>query len=266
MKNNRIERLKLVFPLKPKFESEKIEMGKSTVVWQARNGEIAPVEALQMLNDIMQQLGMEVKFKTQEKTISTTALLTRVAQTGKWTQIESNNLSFQFGAVGLYDHSFILIEEQVAGAAICWDRWVKPFLAAPGFVQAWVSDVEYDHWQNAKDILEYTAVGRDYSQLPMISNGLPPPLEQKIIDTTNNPGRWSLQSGYVEAIGATMWLGDSFWERVGADRKERVKSVNWLNVETVNDNTLHVRASENSFSDQRTAEVQNKLRAILYGT
>ena len=130
---------------------------------------------------------------------------------------EAGGLLFLVGRIPAMRQGFVLIEEKIPGAAHSWDSWVSPFLDELGFVQAWVSDVEYDHGQNASDPIEYTAVGRDYSHLPLKSNGLPFPLEQQVIDTSANPGRWTMRIGYIEAIGSTMWLGKNFWNAVGKE-------------------------------------------------
>jgi hypothetical protein len=76
-------------------------------------------------------------------------------------------------------------------------------------VREWPAD---QFWQNAEDLLQYPSVGRSWQHLPMKSNGLPPPREQSIIDILDNPGRWSLHVGFIEAIGAVMWSGERFWQ------------------------------------------------------
>lgn len=90
-------------------------------------------------------------------------------------------------------------------------------LENPGFVMSWIASREYDYWQNATDPLQYEAEGRDWSALPRISNGLPPPLQQEIIDISRNQGRRILRNGYVEAVGSAMYLAPRFWELTGGD-------------------------------------------------
>jgi hypothetical protein len=190
--------------------------------------------------------------------------LKHVEKQGKWSRVvEAGGLSFRFGHVPALKHSFVIIEEINAGSAVSWESWVKPFFAEESFIQAWVSDVEYDHWQNAKDPLEYEAAGRSYRHLPTKLNGLPPPLEQLEIDTSKNPGRWSLQSGYIEAIGSTMWLGALFWKHVGENRKDALLSASWL--EVVENGITQVVSSAHCFFDVTTEDIQRKLRSVLYG-
>jgi hypothetical protein len=101
---------------------------------------------------------------------------------------------------------------------VAWDDWVPGFAGDADFVMACVVDVDYDHWQNANDPLEYEVVGKSYAHLPLRSNGMPYPLDGMEIDTSRNPGRWCFGMGYIEAVGARMWLAPSFWELTGADR------------------------------------------------
>ena len=111
----------------------------------------------------------------------------------------------------------IIYITSIPGTAISMSDWAASFFG-DFFIMAYVFDVNYQYWQNAQDPLQYSARGKDYSALPMISNGMPPPLEQMIIDTSRNPGRRILCEGYIEAVGATMWLGEVFWSRTHADR------------------------------------------------
>ena len=129
-----------------------------------------------------------------------------------------------------------------------------------------MSDVEYDYWQNAKDPLQYKSQGRSYAHLPMKSNGFPPPVEQMEIDTSNNPGRWSFQSDYIEAIGATMWLSGLFWKHIGENRKDALLSTSGFEAQIVENGIMKVVSSEYCFCDETTEDVQRKLRSVLYGT
>jgi hypothetical protein len=131
-------------------------------------------------------------------------------------------------------------------------------------VEGWVVDVEYNHWQNAKDPLEYEVAGRDFSQLPTKSNGLPPPLTQMEIDISRNPGRWLLRHGYVEAVGSVMWLSNLFWNRTGRDRSDGVHSAEWLSTSEPSKGIVEIRSSEHCFISEDTADVKNRLRDVLY--
>ena len=178
--------------------------------------------------------------------------------------MEAGGLLFQVGNVPAMRQGFVLIEEKIPGAAHSWDTWVSPFLGEPDFVQAWVSDVEYDHWQNASDPIEYTVVGRDYSHLPLRSNGLPFPLEQLVIDTSANPGRWTMRMGYIEAVGSTMWLGGNFWRAVGKEPGVAIDET-VFRISSIEGNVVKVIALDQCFCDQSTAAIQDRLRINLFG-
>lgn len=265
MKHGRTEELKLVFTLNDPTDSAEMIVGADKVKFQPRTGSVAPLDALNLLIGRMQVLGIEAMFIEGRKTISIAALRKRVETKGALGHLETDGLSFQYGVVGSYDHCFVSIREKVANAAGDWDTWAAPFAELEGFVEGWVADVEYNHWQNAKDPIEYESAGRDFSHLPMKSNGLPPPLEQMEIDTSRNPGRWVLRSGYVEAIGPTMWLSELFWRRVGRDSKIRVKSTEWIRIDELAKGILKLRTPGYCFISEETADIQNRMRACLYG-
>jgi hypothetical protein len=178
----------------------------------------------------------------------------------------------EIGGVALYANnltgrrqSFVIVEEKSPGAVSSWDQWVCPFLGWPNFVQAWVADVEYNYWQNAADPLQYTTVGRDMSGLKTKSNGLPYPLEQQIVDTSGNPGRWEFHIGYIEAIGSPMWIGENLWRATGENRESELRALNWLHLTEPQKGVLRA-ASDFQFTDETTATRQNALRAAIYGS
>jgi hypothetical protein len=268
MNSKRYEKLKIVFDIEVEPSAEEYQLGRVVLGQFVQVSGLTDIHALRTIIGIMRQFDLPTEFKEngKGKTISVSSYLKHVEKQGKWSRpVEAGGLSFHFGRMPALKQAFISIEDVNANSTVSWADWVKPFLAEDSFVQAWVSDVEYDYWQNAKDLLEYEAVGRSYSHLPTKSNGLPAPLEQIEIDTSNNPGRWSLHSGYLEAIGSTMWLGDSFWQRVGENRKETLLSAGWLIVQSVEKDVIQVIASEHCFCDETTEVIQNNLRAILYG-
>ena len=102
--------------------------------------------------------------------------------------------------------------------------------------------------------------------LPMKSNGLPFPLEQQVVDTSRNPGRRVLRQGYVEAIGHRMWLGPEYFARVpGADR-DAIVNAGWLQVTEGDNGILEIVASDEPFTDEGAADIQNRLRRLLFPT
>jgi hypothetical protein len=163
-----------------------------------------------------------------------------------------------------FEHAFITVTEMSAGAAGDWSNWVTPFLTLDGFVQAWVSDVHYNRWQNVRDPLEYQIAGRDHLHLPLKSNAPPPSVPWTEIDTSANPGRCVLRKGYVEAVAAVMWLGEHFWARVGSLRKGFLGAAEWLRVSEPLKGIVQIQVSDHCFVSEDTAGVQEKLRTLLY--
>lgn len=145
-----------------------------------------------------------------------------------------------------------------------WDQWVIE-LFNESFIMAWVADVDYQFWQNAEDLLQYRSVGRAWKHLPLKSNGLPPPLEQTIVDISHNPGRWAFRHGFIEAVGAVMWFGERFWQ-VNSASKQEVLSAPWLQCAEVVTGLMRVHAAEQCFSTDQGEEgnLQRKLRALLF--
>lgn len=148
--------------------------------------------------------------------------------------------------------------------SIDWGPWVDELLHMGNFVFAWLVNEEYKHWQNATDPLQFRARGRSYAHLPMKSNGLPPPLTREIIDTSRNPGRRVLRDGFVEAVGAQMWIGDRFWGLTGAKRE-------WLDVDRrfrveASEKYLKIVASDSLFdsAEGESVRVQEDLRSTLF--
>src|SRR5262249_16020124 len=117
------------------------------------------------------------------------------------------------GPVKNFDLSLLQIRSTDARGLRFWSDAISRFVNT-NLITGRIADAEYEFWQNAEDPLQYDAASRPYDHLPRISNGLPYPLEKQIIDTSRNPGRRVLRRGFVEAIGALMWLGKVFFERV----------------------------------------------------
>lgn len=146
-----------------------------------------------------------------------------------------------------------------------WDKWAAWFIGNPNFVMGWLADVEYEYWQNAEDLLQYTSEGKPHEHLPKKSNGLPPPVEQTIIDISGNPGRRILRNGYCEVVGAVMWFGEPFWELTTANKVEIERS-QWLQFSKPCPTVVRIEASAKCFTTAEGAsgELQRTLRALLY--
>lgn len=144
------------------------------------------------------------------------------------------------------------------------EAFIQPLILDDRFVQAYVYDREYDLWQNMEDIEYYNSEGRNYIGKPLISNGLPFPLERKIIDTSKNPGSWKFKKGYIESVSSTMWLGEKFWSKAG-DNKEAVIKTDWLQIEELGSVTkLRLQGRPFTTSNGKEGILQNKLRNLLY--
>lgn len=100
----------------------------------------------------------------------------------------------------------------------------------------------------------------------MRNNGLPPPLERLIVDTSRNPGRRVLRQGYVEAIGHRMWLSAEFFRRVPDSSQDRLLASNLVEVSERSDGLISVLANHEPFRDDSTAEKQSELRGLLFPT
>ncbi|WP_321853518.1 hypothetical protein [Burkholderia cenocepacia] len=261
----RTEELTLVFTVRPLEQSAELFAGGDTIEIAPTAGFITPQDAFNILLNTMQQHGIEASFIEGRRKVSTTALQKKIETKGTWGHLETANLSFRYGVAGSYDHCFVSISEKAENAAGDWEAWAMSFVSMDGFVEGWVADTEYNHWQNAKDPIEYDAAGRDFSHLSLKSNGLPPPLEHLEIDTSRNPGRWVLRQGYVESVGAIMWLSELFWDRVGESHKSRLKLAVGIRTVESPEGIVEVRASERCFTSDETAEIQDRLRECLYG-
>lgn len=173
---------------------------------------------------------------------------------------EVGSVVAEMGGVRNYDHALVSVESE---DSLPWGSLVA---AMTDVVLARSYDANYDHWQNAEDPLVYRAAGRSMDGLPMKSNGLPFPLEQQVVDTSRNPGRRVLRQGYVEAIGHRMWLGPEYFARVpGADR-EAIKNADWLQVTEMENGPLEIIAAAEPFVDDSTADLQDRLRKLLFPT
>jgi hypothetical protein len=202
----------------------------------------------------------------KKKKIPTNRMLEKVGESERLGfVIESDGLQVRFGSVANYEHIFLSIEELRANALNNGDRIVAALLGEPGFIQAWLADAEYSSWQNAEDILVYELEGKDYSHLPLTTRDLPPPLDQEIIDISGNPGRRILRTGYVEAVGATMWLGEPFWALVGEQRRDDILAAEWAETTQLENGVLRIQVAPDCFRDESNKDIQVKLRRTLYG-
>lgn len=167
----------------------------------------------------------------------------------------------QYGAVGNSYLSQLFLEEGLVKTNADAIAWMQTLALLPGFVHARAYEREYAYWQNADDPLQYQAAGRSMEGLPMKSNGLPYPLEQQIIDTSNNPGRRILRRGYVEAVGHLMWFGDRFWK---ITRQER-RIPDWVEFRTRTAGVDFLTIRHSPFVEgDRSENLQDRVREFFF--
>lgn len=225
------------------------------------------LQMLALVEELLNKFSSPAVFFLHGVKIDIKALEKKILKKKSWPSgLVSGGFELRFGLLPALGYCFLVLEESEGNSNTKLEEEIGPILSVEGFIQAWVSDLEYDFWQNATDPLEYECVGRPLSGLPMKSNGLPPPLDQMEIDTSGNPGRNVLRQGYIEAIGSTMWLGNLFWERVGVDRFASISLLESQGFKVYDcGEFFKVVTSDEVFSDGSTLEKQCALRRILFG-
>jgi hypothetical protein len=176
--------------------------------------------------------------------------------------IEVCGLKLGWVCVGNHDLAFLTTQGMAEAVDI---ELLRVLSSTMPLVAARLYNSEYEHWQNAYDPIQFAAAGRAMEGLPMKSNDLPPPLDQMIVDTSRNPGRRILRNGYVEAVGHKMWLGPEYFRRVPGASREAVTSASWLRV-AEGPGVIEVVANDEPFVDNGSAEVQDRLRRLLFPT
>lgn len=230
-------------------------------------GSISGLQMLALVEGVLNKFVSPPVFFLHGVKTDIKALEKKVLKKKSWPSgLMSSGFELRFGLLPALGQCFLVVEESERHNDIELEEEIGPILGVEGFIQAWISDIEYDFWQNATDPLEYEVLGRSLSELPMKSNGLPPPLDQMEIDTSGNPGRNVLRLGYIEAVGSTMWLGNLFWERAGVDRSASISLLEAQGFKVYEcGKVFEVVTSEKVFSDDSTLEKQRVLRRILFG-
>lgn len=200
-----------------------------------------------------------------QDTMSAKSVLERIAREGKpFFNIKTADVSIHFSTIRAYRQQLLTISMRELRPLSVWEGVVDSFLSCKGFTQACLLSDEYTFWQNAADPIEYQAAGRSYEGLPLVSNGLPNPLQKLVIDTSHNPGRRIIKVGYVEAVGHAMWFGQPFWNLVGNHRRQDLLTATAYKTTEMPNGIVRVVASEDPFVDKTTKEVQEDLRRLLF--
>ncbi|HAF01254.1 MAG TPA: hypothetical protein DCO68_10370 [Methylophilaceae bacterium] len=145
------------------------------------------------------------------------------------------------------------------------ELWLQGLLFDNRFIQARLFETEYDFWQNAHEPAQYQCAGRSLEGLLVKPNGLPSTPEQFVIDTSQNPGRYSLKRGYIESVGSPMWLSRQFFEMTNAN-PEKLNNFDWLEVSNINKRVIKIRNRDGIFISDRGVQAihQNTLRKALF--
>jgi hypothetical protein len=200
-----------------------------------------------------------------DKKIKLDNVASHIAQTKEdFFGVRTKRWTLHLSTVGSANHCLVTLESS-ARSFDEWRKLAKPFLTST-LISGRIHDDEYERWENAEDPIIYTAFGRSYAHLPMVSNGLPDPLEQMVVDISRNPGRRTInRTGYVAALGSLMWLGPLFSERTGCEISA-LKKLDWCRLERLPSGVWELQAWPECF---RTAEGeegrrQDELRAKLF--
>ncbi len=201
-----------------------------------------------------------------EKQMTAQAAIDKITEDGKPSfNIETDGAFIHFSTVRAFQLQSLTVGMSKSCPLSVWQEIAGPFLGCKGFVQGCLVNSDYSFWQNAADPLQYQAAGRSVAGLPMISNGLPKPLQKLVIDTSANPGRRIFRVGYIEMIGHVMWFGPRFWALAGLSRRQDLLACADLRTSEMRHGILRTIASEDAFADESSTDIQNLLRALLFG-
>ena len=228
-------------------------------------GTFDPQSTMQRVAEILFRHGIgAAEFTSEGLKLSTPRLLAKLRGATDF-DVTGYGFNFVFASLPRFQLDLLMIKTTDA-AIVHWDDWVSGLIdEGDHFLMAWVVDVEYDRWQNVVDPQEYEEVGKSFAHLLLRSNGKPYPLDRLEIDTSRNPGRWRFGAGYIEAVGATMWLGSSFWDATRAD-KRKLHNLNWLQSLEETQSVTRIKAADRCFTtgEGELGERQVRLRSLLF--
>lgn len=226
-------------------------------------GSTKAISVLETVRSIMKANGLPTRgFTSSGERLDLTKLGSHLDQ--RYFDLQGHGLDLMGGSLPGPSLDFILISSDTQ-LGISWDSWVEAFTPTPSFTMGYLFDQEYDHWQNADDPQEFLCAGRSILGLPMKKNGIPPPLEKMIVDTSGNVGRWLFHEGYIEAVAATMWLSDRFWPLSQGNRDD-VVSTEWLQVVAISPKLIKVTVAPKAFTSAEGVQgrQQRDLRRLLF--
>ena len=143
-----------------------------------------------------------------------------------------------------------------------WDYWVTPFLGVPSFLCATAYDKRYSESQNIESVPMLVQCGYPYDKSKVHHDD---DLNMDFVDISSNPGRREFRDGYIEEVGGTMWLGETFWRVTGAN-KDEVMAQDWIRSQPLPFGALKIEVGDGLFDSPEgvQGEWQNRLRALLY--
>jgi hypothetical protein len=83
-----------------------------------------------------------------------------------------------------------------------------------GFNFGYMEDLQFNYWENLKVIALYDLHNKSHSHLPKKSNGKPYPIEQTIIDISNNVCRNIEFLGMLFSLSPRVWFNQEYLQRV----------------------------------------------------
>ena len=156
----------------------------------------------------------------------------------------------------------LYIMQKSPASPIAWEHWVAPFLGVPDFLCATRYSNDYEARQNIKSVHDLENLGYPYDKSKVYHD---PDFDRDYVDISSNPGRREFRDGYIEEVGGTMWLGETFWRVTGAN-KDEVLAQDWIRSQPLPFGALKIEVGDGLFDSAEgvQGEWQNRLRALLY--
>lgn len=224
------------------------------------------VALLECLLEHLQQTGQAAELDTtQFGSIGGKHFLTEVRTVGRWEhgfKTPGLDVVNGFNRIAGLNRYLLHIEEKALNAMEP-SALVARLLRNASFYSARLADSEFEFWQNADQLCLYERRGRSYEGKPLVSNGLPFPLEETVVDISHNPGRRIFREGFIEAVGYKMWLSAQFIRTIGSPAPQSLVSAGWKVAALPNDG-VSLEVEPSIFSEDGPPELQAALRDALY--
>lgn len=176
--------------------------------------------------------------------------------------LKTGTVSVRCVQISAYEQILMEILFEAGVADDVYDCIVQLFLDEAIFVQSWLSDADYEKWQNTKDIRLYEIEGKSTRGLTFVENTQTTTRPAEI-DTSNNLGLRKLEKSYVKAIGSTMWLGPAFWSLAKADRST-VEAEFHCDMKVLEGDVVRIEVASLPFTESSCKDIQLKLWRFLF--